>query len=126
MNDWKAKFPHATEAFWRRNGHLLRADSSTGVRAKKSQRNERGQGEDCGVGADPQSVHYCATIIVRRPRLLDAGDNDRASLKAVRDRIAAALGLPDDKPPGITFDYCQIQSKAKSTTVIIEQKTLAR
>jgi hypothetical protein len=55
------------------------------------------------------------------PRALD-DDNLRASLKAIRDGVADALGI-DDGDPRITWEYAQERRKAYGVRIRIEAIT---
>ncbi len=102
---------------------FLSRNSPSKLHSEKPQSVERSKGEDRGLEAPAPSICYRVTFIVRRPRLLDDGDNDRFALKCGRDFITSMVGLTSDKGPGISFDYHQIQSRSKSTTVIIEYES---
>lgn len=108
-----------SEATKKRNPSLFRADTHAGVCASESKPDGRGEGEDCGVVENETSLRYCVEIIVCRPRLLDDGDNDRSSLKPLRDRIAGFLRFYDDDDPRLEWRYSQIKSPNKGVTVII-------
>lgn len=109
-----------SKATQERNPHLFRPDPSSKLRAEKSEQNRGSEGEDRGVEAPAESIRFRVTIIVRRPRLLDHGDNDRGALKPIRDFTAKDLGFKNDDDPRLEWVYHQIKDKAKSTTVLIE------
>lgn len=46
------------------------------------------------------------TLVRVAPRQLD-DDNLRGALKACRDQVADALGLPNDRDPRVTWEYAQ-------------------
>jgi hypothetical protein len=114
---------HYSTGYVKSHPELLRPNPPAGIRPNQSERDERRKGEAGALEESKTSVRYRVTFIVRRPRLLDTGDNDRSAIKPLRDRVTEALGLPDDREPGIAFEYQQIQSRAKSTTVLIDTLT---
>lgn len=116
----KSEFPHASETFKKINPAIFGSNPPARLHPDKPESNGRGKGEDCGVVEVQKSVSYRVTFIVRRPRLLDNGDNDRASLKPLRDRVSSLLGFRSDDEPNLGWVYFQIKDRAKSTTVIIE------
>lgn len=53
------------------------------------------------------------------PRALD-DDGNVTSLKAVRDGVADALGLPNDRDPRVTWGYAQRRGKVREYAVEID------
>lgn len=63
----------------------------------------------------------CVVTLTRiAPRMLDEGDNLNVSMKAVRDQVAACLGV-DDRDPRVDFFYAQEKSsKPREYAVRVE------
>lgn len=112
-----------SEATKKRNPAIFRANSHAGACAKKPESDGRGEGEDRGVAEIQKSIRYSIEIIMLRPRLLDDGDNDRSSVKPLRDRIAGFLRFYSDDDPRLEWRYSQIKSPNKGVTVIIWEIT---
>lgn len=55
------------------------------------------------------------------PTLMDRGDNNNSSMKAVRDEIAKLMGV-DDRDPIVTWDYEQRIEDAYGVEVLITTK----
>lgn len=85
-----------SEATKARNPEIFRPHTSPGVHSEKPQPNRRREGEDRGVEAAKESTVIRVTYIVRRPRLLDSHDNQRAALKPISDFITTGLGIKSD------------------------------
>ena len=63
----------------------------------------------------------CAVTLIRiAPRALDEGDNISASMKAIRDGVADALGTDDGVNGGITWLYAQTRGKPREYAVEVQ------
>lgn len=106
---------NVSEAVRKRNPHLYGAGQL-----------EAGQSEPASppplvrrienVAAGPAGVAYRIQITARRKRLLD-DDNLIASIKPLRDAIAATLGI-DDGDPRLCFECGQVKSSATEDCVV--------
>lgn len=87
-------------------------------------RQRRAKAQRLAVHAVVGDLFYCVklpcTVTLTRiaPRALD-GDNLQGALKAVRDEIAAAIGV-DDGDPGYTWRYAQKRGKPREYAVRVE------
>ena len=92
--------PVRTQSELNTRGHW----ASRAQRFKKHRVAVRWAWRNAGVGESPK-LPICVTLVRIAPRRMD-DDNLAGSMKAVRDEVAACLGI-DDGDPGVTWVYQQ-------------------
>jgi len=100
----------------------LRIESVANKREHWSVRASRARGDRrAALAVTPHPLPCVVTLIRVAPRMLDT-DNLSSGFKALRDGIAARLGVQDNDPR-VTWNYAQRKGKPKEylTEVVIEE-----
>lgn len=93
-----------------------------GVVAPKPKQRGHGRPKAAALEGGRSGVAVCVEFVCFRKRLLDEGDNLPFSLKPLRDRVAASLGI-DDADPRVTWKYHQFLTE-HSPCVIVKMELI--